>query len=201
MSDYGSFWGELGIAMHKPAGSKIGRWLRSGYLLFVADKTMHYMAVELDGDGRVEYEGCKYTHNRYLHLPSLVTIYFLYGWDCRLNIPALFTALRSPSGWCSSSHRYLLLCHHYHWLQCLLRKQLQLWTHLLPYQMKWILTTNMLNPTSASSTSYPSNSPIMPMIDWLHLLLFQSTARKKLPLEEPAVVVVMRIVLLRSKVW
>ena len=90
-------------------------------------------------------------------------------------IPALLTALRSPSG-CSSSHRYLLLCHHYHWLQCLLRKQLQLWTHLLPYQMKWILTTNMLNPTSASryilsiQLSYNAN-------DWYDFISFSFNQR------------------------
>ena len=69
MSGYGRCGGERG---------RLKDWVLmrsgSGYPLFAA---VHYMAVELDGDGRVECEGCTYTHNKYLHLPPLVTIYFL----------------------------------------------------------------------------------------------------------------------------
>ena len=61
--------------------------MRSGYLLFAV---VHYMAVELDGGGRVEYED--------FHLPSLVTIYFLYGVRLPPEYPSVTYCVKKSFG-------------------------------------------------------------------------------------------------------
>ena len=146
--------------MHRPAGSKIGCWLRSGsgYLLFAA---VHY---ELDGDGRVECEGCTYTHDMYLHLPPL-----LQSTSCRVRLPpeypSVIYCVKKPFG---MVQQFAPLSTSMPSLSLVTMPPSETTTTLnppSPIPNKMNIDNKHAQPGLGITTSYPFNSPIMPLID------------------------------------